>query len=260
MGTAGKTNRPRGLATSDGLFDGKLQYQQPAGGFRTAVDSLALSYICEVVSKPTPERVLDIGCGSGFLSLMAALLWPDAQVWGVDISDERIACAKENVESNGMESRVKIHCADVMERRYWPLTSCDLVVSNPPFYPLGSGTLPKDPSQAVARFELSLNHEQLAEVAGEAVKPGGMFVCMYPPERVSAVVEAAQNRGFSLRQKYPIAATENQTVFREVLVFVLEEKPSVEIQPEPTLFLESKDGDLGPSLASFVDRICQKLS
>ncbi len=260
MEKAGQMIRSRGLATPDGLFGGRLRYRQPANGFRTAVDSLALAHICEQTVKPPPARVLDVGCGSGFLSLIAGLLWPQAEVLGVDISEERIDYAEKNISANGMVPRVQVYCANIVERRIWSPHSFDLVVSNPPFHPVGTGTLPKDPSQAVARFELFLDHEQLVEVAAEALAPGGRFLCMYPPERVSAVKKAARNVGLEIREIYPISVARKQPVFREILVLTSEGIIPADPRSKSTVFLESEDGNLGPSLAVFVDQICDEIS
>lgn len=57
-------------------------------------------------------RVLDVGCGSGILSIGAALLGaPD--VLGIDIDDEAIRVSKENVELNGCSDSVTIQKGDL---------------------------------------------------------------------------------------------------------------------------------------------------
>jgi ribosomal protein L11 methyltransferase len=52
------------------------------------------------------ERVLDIGCGSGILSIAAVLLGA-AQADGVDVERESIDATHENAKRNGVERRVK---------------------------------------------------------------------------------------------------------------------------------------------------------
>lgn len=46
------------------------------------------------------ERFLDLGCGSGILSIAAARLWPDAAGVAVDIDPEATACSLENLARN----------------------------------------------------------------------------------------------------------------------------------------------------------------
>ena len=49
---------------------------------------------------PAPARFLDVGCGSGILSIAAARLWPNARGTANDVDPEAVACARENFERN----------------------------------------------------------------------------------------------------------------------------------------------------------------
>jgi ribosomal protein L11 methyltransferase len=48
----------------------------------------------------TAPRFLDLGCGSGILSIAAARLWPTAVGLAVDVDAESAACARENLDRN----------------------------------------------------------------------------------------------------------------------------------------------------------------
>lgn len=58
------------------------------------------------------DRVLDVGAGSGILSIAAALLG-SSDVLAVDIDGEAVATARENVEKNGVERTVRVQRADL---------------------------------------------------------------------------------------------------------------------------------------------------
>ena len=62
---------------------------------------------------PPPRRVLDLGCGSGILALVAARLLPRAEVLAVDDDPEATATTHENAIANGLESRLQIRTGDV---------------------------------------------------------------------------------------------------------------------------------------------------
>lgn len=47
-------------------------------------------------------RFLDLGCGSGILSIAAARLWPTAAGVAVDLDPEAAACTRENLERNAV--------------------------------------------------------------------------------------------------------------------------------------------------------------
>jgi ribosomal protein L11 methyltransferase len=50
--------------------------------------------------RATPGRVLDLGCGSGILTIAAALLWPRASTFAADVDPEATSCAEENLQRN----------------------------------------------------------------------------------------------------------------------------------------------------------------
>ncbi|MBQ7633402.1 MAG: 50S ribosomal protein L11 methyltransferase [Alphaproteobacteria bacterium] len=54
----------------------------------------------------TPQKVLDVGTGSGILSLAAAKLWKNAQIVAVDIDDESVKVTEQNAIDNGVEKQI----------------------------------------------------------------------------------------------------------------------------------------------------------
>ncbi len=53
-----------------------------------------------------PQKILDVGTGSGILSLAAAKLWPKAEIVAVDIDEESVNVTKQNAADNGVESQI----------------------------------------------------------------------------------------------------------------------------------------------------------
>ena len=51
-------------------------------------------------ARPALGSFLDLGCGSGILSIVAARLWPEARGLGADLDPEATACSAENFERN----------------------------------------------------------------------------------------------------------------------------------------------------------------
>jgi ribosomal protein L3 glutamine methyltransferase len=80
----------------------------------------------------TPERALDICCGSGCIGIAMALQMDIPQVDMVDISAAALALAQRNIAAYELQQRVKLFDSDVysslpQQARY------DLIVSNPPY-------------------------------------------------------------------------------------------------------------------------------
>jgi len=83
---------------------------------------------------PSPERVLDIGCGTGAATLFLAREFPQARVRGVDISEEMIAEATAKVGLDP-EGRIAFKVGDASALPY-PDQAFDLIaqVNMPPFF------------------------------------------------------------------------------------------------------------------------------
>ena len=78
-------------------------------------------------------QLLEVGCGSGALSIRAALTWPDAQItgmdyWGVAYGYGQAMCEK-NAESEGVGFRCAFRHGDANKLDF-PDESFDAVVSN----------------------------------------------------------------------------------------------------------------------------------
>jgi len=94
-------------------------------------DTEHIIYTAEKIGKERGgfKRILDIGVGSGAITVSLARLFPDAAVIGIDIATET---AGKNVRSLGVFN-VHILYQDVMALEPSPGTMFDLIVSNPPY-------------------------------------------------------------------------------------------------------------------------------
>ena len=77
-------------------------------------------------------KVLDIGAGSGAISISIAKNVSDSVVLGVDISEEALCVAKENMEQNEIKN-LKLIKSNVFENVNY--SEFDMIISNPPYIP-----------------------------------------------------------------------------------------------------------------------------
>ena len=152
------------LSWKDGVF--------PLGG-----DALALGAFSTV--KPG-WRVCDLGTGSGALLLLLARRAEGLALTGIDIDPLSARIARENLESNGLPGEI---LTGDLRRESLPAGDFDLVVSNPPYFPVGSGK-----SGGPARSEEFCTLAELCASAGRLVKNGGRFSLCHRPERLTDVL------------------------------------------------------------------------
>ena len=112
-------------------------------GYRFYVDTRCIiprSFIAELlreemhpwIEEPASvRRVLDLCTGSGCLAVLAANVFPNAQVDAVDLSVDALAVATRNIDDYSLRSRVRLVCsnlfAELMGQRY------DVILCNPPY-------------------------------------------------------------------------------------------------------------------------------
>ena len=149
----------------------------PEGVFPLGGDALSLGSFASV--KPG-WRVCDLGTGSGALLLLLARRTPDLRLAGVEADPLAARTARDNLAANGLPGEIVL--GDWREAPL-PAGVFDLVVSNPPYFPPGSGR-GDDP----ARMELRGGLEELCAAAGRLLKNGGRFALCHRPERLCDAV------------------------------------------------------------------------
>ncbi len=134
---------------------------------------------CKINQWASP-RVLDIGTGSGNIAISLASNIPNAQVTGVDISEETIEVAKENSEinkTNVIWRVMDILAVETFKDRY------DIIVSNPPYVrklemeSMNANVLDHEPASAlfVSNETPLLFYDKISSLAVSALNDGGLL-------------------------------------------------------------------------------------
>ncbi len=120
-------------------------------------------------------RALDVGCGSGVISLMLAQRFSSLEITGVDIMSEAIWESCLNFENSMWGERLKavqtdfvqLEC-DFKNNLFNPF---DLIISNPPFF--RNGEFSPDIARKTARHEGNLNYMSLISIGAKILSTGG---------------------------------------------------------------------------------------
>lgn len=165
----------------------------PGGFFPLGTDSVLLA---DFVPLAGAKRAVDLGCASGALGLLLLARSEKLHMTGLEIVPEAAALARENLRENGWEERGEIVCGDIRaSRSLFRAGSFDLVVANPPYYPLGSGALSPDAGRAAARGEVSCTLGELVAAAAFLCRTGGRFCLVQKPERLAEVFVSMSAQG-----------------------------------------------------------------
>lgn len=166
-------------------------------------DTEILAEQCIILMKDFENpKILDIGTGSGAISITLAKELPNSEVLGLDISDEALKIAVENRELNGA-SNLKFLKSDVFqhvkEKNY------DLIVSNPPYIPVEEyNELMPEVKQYEPRMALTDGgdgyyfYRKISEESMEYLKNGGYLAFEVGYNQGETVSQLMEKNGFRI--------------------------------------------------------------
>jgi len=181
----------------DEIWPGGPRFGESEGVFRVGTDSVLLAHFAKRTQIKKKKLAVDLGCGSGVISILLAWDDPELLVDGVEVQPGASRLASENARLNGLEGRITIIEGDLRRHRAFLRSGAyDLALANPPYYPSGSGKSPSSGSSAVSRGEGLCTLEDVCAAAGYLTRWGGSFMLVHKPERLADVFRAMGGAGF----------------------------------------------------------------
>jgi tRNA1Val (adenine37-N6)-methyltransferase len=144
------------------------------------------------------NRILDIGTGSGVISLMIAQR-SQAQVHidAVEIEHHDAEQAKENISNSPWPNRISIYESPI--QNFSSETKYDLIVSNPPYF--NNSFQPPDQNRLRTRHTITLDFDELLKSVIRLLKKEGTFNVILPyNEGLEFIGLAKQHTLFCSRQ------------------------------------------------------------
>lgn len=220
---------PKGLRL-DYFVDPACRIYQNPKHFCFNSDSTALA---EFVSVCKGERIAEIGTNNGALLVYLSRFAPQS-VTGIEILPEPARLARQNLETFA-RCPGTVFEEDAKEFAQKNRGAFDLVVCNPPFFPL----LPGQEKQALSlrqlgRFEKNLDLAGMVEAASLLLRSKGRFCFVHRPQRLAEAITQLQSRGFALnRLQIVYDARDNEA--KAILLEAVKEG-NCETRVEPPLF------------------------
>ncbi len=136
-------------------------------------------------------KVLDIGTGTGLLSLMLAQRSTSISIDAVEYDEAAAKQATDNVSSSGWSDRIKVLHQDI--REYKSDAPYDLIICNPPFYT--DSLLSESDAYNLARHSVSLNRHELATAITANLANDGQLSILLPIAEYKVWKELAAGYG-----------------------------------------------------------------
>ena len=167
------------------------------------------AWVTSEISSVKVERVLDIGTGTGVLSLMIAQ-GSGALIDAVELDDNAYLQAAENFTASPWKERLRVHHCAIQE--YVPGYQYDFVVSNPPFYEQSLRS--PDNKKNLAMHSTHLDAAALFASVKRLLAPGGRLAMLIPNSRSEAVEKMIRDNQFYIESKVLVKQTEKHSPFR----------------------------------------------
>lgn len=221
----------------DELWPG-AKFARAANVFRLGTDSVLLAAFA---GNGQVRRFADLGCGAGILTVLLLQKLPGATAVGIEIQPDAAALCRINLAENDLTERSEIRTGDLRERSVLPdAGSFDLVVANPPYFPVGSGYTAPDEKRAAARDERFCTLKDVCGAAAFLTRWGGTFALVHRPERLSELFCTMTACGMEPKRLRMVCRTADAAPSLVLVEGRRGGKPGLTI--EPPLALYTSDG------------------
>ena len=158
-------------------------------------------------------RVLDVGTGTGVVALIMAQRYVEAQVTAIDIDEQAVIQARQNVAASPFNSRVTVLRESVQEHQ----GTYDAVVSNPPFF-IDSMNAP-DRQRNMARHTTTLTYAELMQHAWRLLSDEGELSVVVPFDYRKRMEDEATFVGFFPSRVCAVRTVAGKPARRYMLAF-----------------------------------------
>lgn len=209
---------------------------QNTGKFCFGIDAVLLTGFAVVKEK---ETVLDLGTGTGIIPILLEAKTKGNHFTGLEIQEESVEMADRSVKLNCLEDKISIVKGDIKEAvKLFPLSSFDVITSNPPYMNNKNGIKNDLQPKSIARHEILCTLDDVIKNTASLLKVGGRFYMVHRPSRLPEIIVTLKKYKLEpkrIRLVHPYINKEPNMVLIES---VRHGKPLLKVEP-PLIVYES---------------------
>ncbi|WP_435415534.1 tRNA1(Val) (adenine(37)-N6)-methyltransferase [Polaribacter aestuariivivens] len=190
---------------------------------KIGTDGVILGAWCTVDNYP--DTVLDIGSGTGVISLMIAQRSDVMTIDAVEVDENAYEQTVENFENSDWGDRLYCYNATFQEfakEICKEEESYDLIVTNPPFYNDDFET--ENEARNKARFTSSLSFNELIIGVAKILSKNGIFATIIPFKEEEVFMNLAKENNLFLNRVCRVQGNETSEIKRSLLEFSFQKK------------------------------------
>jgi 16S rRNA (guanine1207-N2)-methyltransferase len=187
------------------LDDGMVILQKK-DGFRFGEDALLIG---EFFSPTKSGTLLDIGTGTGIISLILSRNPKISKITAIEIQEKMADMASRSIKKNKLEEKIEILNMDIKDLNRG--NSYDYIITNPPYMRTQHGKVNPNSMKAISRHEITLDLDGLIRESRTLVKPGGSFTAIYRSDRMIEMINTLSEYGFFIKRIQNIFSKNTKT-------------------------------------------------
>lgn len=212
-----------------------FKIKQPEKGLKVTSEACLLGAIA---SHPNPQNLIDIGCGTGILSMMIAQRFPSINITAIDIDDNIIENAQYNLSNLPFNNHYELINRNFLDIEFE--NSYDLLICNPPFY---NNHLKSPYSYKNTYLHIdTLPFNLLISKSISIMNSQSLFWILLPPYQMSLFANICKENGLNLSKKINVFRNIDKP-FRLIYCFTKEKTFN---ETEETLILFDNNNKITP--------------
>ena len=186
--------------------------------FCFGIDSVLLANFLE--SNNNKNNIVELCAGGGVISVIVSQKKKCNKIYAVEIQNEMYDLLERNIKLNNLEDKIIPVNGNIKEFRVD--NKVDIVVSNPPYKKVGTGTENPNDVKYIARHEIVCTLDDVFECASKLLKQKGKLYLVHKPQRLVDLL--ANARKYNLEAKkirfvYPTKNSNPSIVLVEYVYF-----------------------------------------
>ncbi len=196
-------------------------------------------YLESQVFDKSYQRILDVGSGTGLLSLMLAQKLPNSKIEAIEPDLDSFSECKLNFENSNWSNRLNVFLQNLGQFSESRQNQYEIIICNPPFFL--NHLLSSSQSRNKALHISKADWEKWLLELRNLLKPDGQIWILLPKENLNPSLEIGKNLGFHVSTKVDLHQFGKHN-WRHILCFIQNE-PSHFTHIETQIYDQNKDLD-----------------
>ena len=235
----------------DDLEFNNLKIIQKPEGFCFGIDAILLSDFAREIKNN--YKVLDLGTGTGILSILLAGKTKASKIYGIEIQKEIANMAQRSVRLNNLQDKIEIINEDLKNlNNIFEDSFFDAIVTNPPYKNKNSGKINENEYKYISRHETTATLEDFIKTSFKMLKDKGTLYMVHRPERLVDIIYELRKNKIEPKKIRFVYSNKNKEP-KLVLIKAVKNANRFLIVDKP-LFIYDKDGDYSDEILEIYNK------